>query len=98
VDAAKIETTGVFTEQKTGLLLPNVSSERAKEVKVEVTELRKQAYNLFNSQKYAEAEQIFTMIKTLLQEIYASKMHPEVFQTQKSIDICRQKMSPPKMG
>jgi len=90
VNAADIDTTGA-TKQKGDNKPPRATPELMKEVNEEVSELRKEAFKLYASHKYAEAEQLFNMIKTLLQ-VHSSKMHPEVFQNQKSIDMCRQKM------
>jgi Ca2+-binding EF-hand superfamily protein len=92
VDAAKIDTTGSNGDKKA----PKVTPEMMKEVNDEVSELRKEAFKLYASQKHADAEQLFNMIMALLQSVHSSKMHPEIYQTQKSIDMCRQKME--KMG
>ena len=88
VDATKIDTAGSSGNEKA----PKVTAERVKEVNEEVSELRKEAYKLYASQNYADAEQLFHMIMALLQSIHTSKMHPEIYQTQKSIDMCKQKM------
>ena len=92
VDAAKIDTKGSNGDKKA----PKVTPEMMKEVNDEVSELRKEAFKLYASQKHADAEQLFNMIMALLQSVHSSKMHPEIYQTQKSIDMCRQKME--KMG
>jgi len=91
VQATDIDTTG-FTQSKGDNKPVKVTPEMIKEVNEEVSELRKEAFKLYAAHKYAEAEQMFNMIKTLLQSVHPSKMHPEVFQNQKSIDMCRQKM------
>jgi hypothetical protein len=88
IDAVSIDRSGSSGNKD----LSSESRAQLERVNAEVAELRAAAAKAFSKGGYAEAEQFHTKAKALLLTVHKSALHPDVFQSEKSIQMCKTKI------